>query len=96
MRKLQKTSLHTLQNKIFRQEAFKPAPNYTDLCEAGGCLDAKGLGGCLGPKHPPAGGCLAERTAKADFYAAASAASAAASAVCTSPCIYIGARRTPL
>ena len=31
-----------------------------DLCEAGGCLDAKGLGGCLGPKHPPAGGCLAE------------------------------------
>ena len=53
-----------------------------DLCEAGGCLDAYGLDGCLGPKHPPAGGCLAEWTAKADFYAAASAASAAASAVC--------------
>ena len=34
--------------------------DFSDLCEAGGCLDAYGLDGCLGPKHPPAGGCLAE------------------------------------
>ena len=59
-----------------------------------GRWDAKGLDGCLGPKHPPAGGCLAESTAKADFYAAASAASAAASAVCIYD-VVIGGRFAP-
>ena len=54
----------------------------------------KALGGCLSPKHPPAGGCLAEWTAKADFYAAADDADAAADAVCTRG-VVIGGRFAP-
>ena len=40
-----------LRNMLFQSWVYT-SPLRADLCEAGGCLDAQELDGCLGPKHP--------------------------------------------